>query len=53
MRSISLSEVSAKGKIIIQKLIRGETISMEDSGLSNREWNELMEAFELKDKVIS
>ena len=38
------TEVSAKGKIIIQKLIRGENISMEDSGLSKREWNELMEA---------
>ena len=46
------TEVSAKGKIIIQKLIKGEKISMEDSGLSKREWNELMEAFDLKDKLI-
>ena len=46
------TEVSAKGKIIIQKLIKGENISMEDSGLSKREWNELMEAFDLKDKLI-
>ena len=46
------TEVSAKGKIIIQKLIKGEKISMEDSGLSKREWNELMEAFGLKDKLI-
>ena len=45
-------DVSAKGKIIIQKLIKGENISMEDSGLSKREWNELMEAFDLKDKLI-
>ena len=45
-------EVSAKGKIIIQKFIKGENISMEDSGLSKREWNELMEAFDLKDKLI-
>ena len=36
------TEVSAKGKVIIQKLIKGESISMEDSGLSKREWNELM-----------
>tara|TARA_B100001540_G_scaffold145619_1_gene129164 strand:- start:410 stop:619 length:210 start_codon:yes stop_codon:yes gene_type:complete len=46
------TEVSAKGKIIIQKLIRNEKISLEDSGLSKREWNELMEAFDLKDKLI-
>jgi len=46
------TEVSAKGKIIIQKLIKGENISMEDSSLSKREWNELMEAFDLKDKLI-
>ncbi len=45
-------EVSAKGKSIIQKLIKGEKISIEDSNLSKREWNELMIAFELKDKVI-
>tara|TARA_B100001123_G_scaffold354317_1_gene406738 strand:+ start:529 stop:1476 length:948 start_codon:yes stop_codon:yes gene_type:complete len=46
------TEVSAKGKSVIQKLIKGEKISMEDSGLSKREWNELMIAFDLKDKVI-
>jgi thymidylate synthase (FAD) len=46
------TEVSAKGKVIIQKLIKGENISMKDSGLSKREWNELMEAFDLKDKLI-
>ena len=46
------TEVSAKGKIIIQKLIKGENILMEDSGLSKREWNELMEAFDLKEKSI-
>ena len=46
------TEVSAKGKIIIQKLIKGEKVSMEKSGLSKREWNELMEAFDLKDKLI-
>ena len=39
-------------KIIIQKLIKGENISMKDTGLSKREWNELMQAFDLKDKLI-
>jgi len=46
------TEVSSKGKIIIQKLISGEKVDPEQSGLSKREWNELMLAFDLKDKLI-
>ena len=46
------TEISAKGKIILQKLIIGEKVSIDDAGLSKREWNELMTAFNLKDKVI-
>ena len=46
------TEVSSKGKKIIQKLISGEEINAEKSGLSKREWNELMIAFDLKDKLI-
>ncbi len=46
------TEVSSKGKSIIKKLIKGEKATIEDSGLSKREWNELMIAFDLKDKVI-
>ena len=46
------TEVSAKGKIILQKLIKGEEVNVDKSGLSKREWNELMIAFDLKDKLI-
>ena len=46
------TEISAKGKIILQKLIKGDDIDVEQSGLSKREWNELMIAFNLKDKLI-
>ena len=46
------TEVSAKGKVIIQKLIKAESVDFESSGLSKREWNELMTAFDLKDKLI-
>ena len=46
------TEVSDKGKKVIQKLIKGDKVSVEESGLSKREWNELMEAFDLKDKLI-
>ena len=45
-------EVSAKGKAVIQKLIKGEKVSVNESGLSKREWNELMTAFDLKEKLI-
>ena len=46
------TEISSKGKEIIKKLIKGEKISIEETDLSKREWNELMLAFNLKDKLI-
>ena len=46
------TEVSAKGKEVLKKLIKGDKVDMDQSGLSKREWNELMEAFDLKDKLI-
>ena len=46
------TEVSAKGKLIIKKFIKGEKVTIEKSGLSKREWNELMEAFDLKDQIL-
>ena len=46
------TEVSSKGKVILQKLIKGEKISLDESGLSKREWNELMNSFGLNDKII-
>ena len=46
------TEVSAKGKVTIQKLLKGDEINLEQSGLSKREWNELMEAFEITDKIV-
>ena len=46
------TEVSSKGKKVLKRLISGENIDLESSGLSKREWNELMEAFEIKDKTL-
>ena len=46
------TEVSAKGKIIIQKLIKGEEVNLDNSGLTKREWNELMAAFHQDNKLI-
>ena len=39
-------------RVVIRKLINGDKVEIEDSGLSKREWNELMDAFNLKDKII-
>jgi len=44
--------VSEKGKKVIQQMVKGETTSQENSGLSKREWNELMTSFGFIDKVI-
>ena len=46
------TEVSSKGKEVIKKLIKGENVSIEETDLSKREWNELMSAFNLPDKLI-
>ena len=46
------TEISSKGKDVLKKLIRGEKISIQETDLSKREWNELMSAFNLKDKLI-
>jgi thymidylate synthase (FAD) len=44
--------VSAKGKKVIQQMAKGEKVTHESSGLSKREWNELMTSFEFKDKLV-
>ena len=44
--------VSAKGKKVIQQMIKGENVSLDNSGLSKREWNELMDSFGFKDKQV-
>ncbi len=45
------TEVSSKGKTVIKKMIKGEKVSLDKSELSKREWNELMAAFDIKDKL--
>ena len=44
-------ELSAKGKLVIQKMLRGESCDFETSKLSKREWNELMESFGFKEHL--
>ena len=46
------TEISSKGKIVLKDLISGKNIKIESSGLSKREWNELMTAFDLDEKIV-
>ena len=45
-------EISSKGKTVIQTMIKGEKVDIEKSGLSKREWNELMENLNLNEKKL-
>ena len=44
--------ISSKGKKVIQQMIKGEIVNIESSGLSKREWNELMTSFGFKEKIV-
>ena len=45
-------ELSSKGKIVIQKMIKREKCDFGSSGLSKREWNELMDSFGFKQHLV-
>ena len=49
---VGAAHVSAKGKKVIQQMVRGEKVSYESSGLSKREWNELMSSFDFNEKIV-
>jgi len=45
-------ELSAKGKTVVQKMLKGDKCDFESSKLSKREWNELMESLGFKEKIL-
>ena len=45
-------ELSSKGKLVIAKMIKGEKCDLESSGLSKREWNELMNSLGFTENVV-
>jgi len=45
-------QLSSKGLKIVKSMISGKKVGQEESGLSKREWNELMEVLERKDYLI-
>ena len=48
---VGAAHVSSKGLKIIKSMINGKKTNFEDSGLSKREWNELMETLELQEEI--
>jgi thymidylate synthase (FAD) len=49
---VGAAHLSSKGLKIVKSMINGNKISYEDSGLSKREWNELMEVIDKKDFIV-
>ena len=49
---VGAMEISAKGKAVIEELLKGKNCSFENSGLSKREWNELMTSLNFSEKAI-
>ncbi len=49
---VGAMELSSKGKSVIKKMINGDKCKFEDSGLSKREWNELMESLGFKQNLV-
>ena len=50
---VGAAEISSKGLKIIKLMISGKKVSLEESGLTKREWNELMTKLDKKNLLIS
>ena len=49
---VGAAHISAKGLTVIKSLLNGEKVGLETSGLSKREWNELMQVLGKEDLTI-
>jgi thymidylate synthase (FAD) len=49
---VGAAHLSSKGLKIVKSMINGNKTSYEDSGLSKREWNELMEVIDKKNLIV-
>lgn len=50
---VGAAHLSSKGLTIVKSMINGNKVSYENSGLSKREWNELMQVLGKKDLIIN
>ena len=49
---VGAAHLSSKGLKIVKSMINGNKVSYEDSGLSKREWNELMDVIDKKNLIV-
>ena len=49
---VGAAHISSKGLNVIRSLLSGKDISFEESTLSKREWNELMETLQLQNRKL-
>ena len=49
---VGAATISSKSLKIIKAMLNGKNINYDESGLGKREWNELMEILDLKNKII-
>lgn len=49
---VGAAHLSSKGLKIVKSMINGNKVSYKDSGLSKREWNELMEVIDKKNLIV-
>ena len=49
---VGAAEISSKGLKVIKTMILGKKVGQEESGLSKREWNELMEKIDKKNLIV-
>jgi len=50
---VGAAHLSSKGLKIVRSMINGNKVRYEDSGLSKREWNELMEVIDKKNLIVT
>jgi thymidylate synthase (FAD) len=50
---VGAAHLSSKGLKIVKLMINGNKVGYEDSGLSKREWNELMEVIDKKNLIVA
>jgi thymidylate synthase (FAD) len=50
---VGAAHLSSKGLKIVKLMINGNKVGYEDSGLSKREWNELMEVIDKKNLIVN
>jgi thymidylate synthase (FAD) len=49
---VNATTISGKGMDVVKRMIKGEKVTQEDSGMSKREWTELMAELEDEKRIL-